>query len=359
MTTGSHGDLVIGDTETFVIPPLYATNQESLAVCQPLSSLDKLMYSLRAATGGVLTAKLEQQFKGSVSNEHFPVACGILANEKEANCFHFGPGMSLPAKIAVMREKREGAASTIVMNGTALWITGGMIEGVTDTTLLLSVSSALLSFNQSGDSDIPTLKNGTKLPMAMAYHCLVMVHGDVAILYGGTDMQEETAAISSTWSMEPHGNWIARAPMAYGRYQQGCGVIVTDVTMSGNPNRFVVAAGGFHNQFGEPLSTKSVQLFRVNYDQSLADALWEAGPTLPHTLAGGGSATTSDQSVLFLAGGLVSLDPYLESRAIYSLRCALGTCWWRKDDTELMVQRVSPIALVIPPGDKTALLSGK
>ncbi len=322
------------------------------------------MHALKIASGGVLNANSRQQSvnENFTSTSYLPVVCGGMMNVDEGKCFHIGPTSSLPAVVGIMQEKRMGAASASILNGEFLWVTGGTIAGATATTEFLSVSDVLSSLTEDNDKATPLLTKGIQLPRPMTYHCLEMVNGEMAILYGGTNALVGAPLISSTWILENFGwtmsssgseerlaNWTIRAPMAQGRYQQSCGVISTDVTSNGNPMRFVVSAGGFLNPVGESVPTKSVELLRAYAGRRLITATWEEGPSLPHTLAGAASATREDQTELFVAGGLISQNPYVESTKIYRLKCSLGACWWKKDDMELKFGRVLSVAMAIPP----------
>ncbi len=351
LTTGYGGFYVMGDTETYVVPSTYlSSNSSGLRACP--QSWRQSMYALQFATGGVL--KVGQQWQEK--NNNVPIVCGGESVNEEINdkCY---AGTKV---VAVMRERRLAAASTTSSNGTILWITGGLSPVTTDTTEFIDVSMVLESL--SGDASnkpLETLNEGIRLPHKMAYHCLEMISDKMALLYGGSDYVNGLPALNQVWSLDhleagpkldqSHNlQWTPRAPMAEARYWHGCGVIKEDISYrSTNLGKFVVAAGGALGHGG--LYTSSVELLKVDKDDNVADS-WQEGPPLPHTLLAAGSATTADNTVLFLAGGVKSYyEPYVESKAIFSLRCKMDVCFWIEEEQTLTHARLHPIAMVVPP----------
>ena len=113
-----------------------------------------------------------------------------------------------------------------------------------------------------------------------------------------------------------------------------------------------MAAGGTLSDW---TVTDKVELLEIDdtgndNNVSVSDT-WKEGPRMPTTLTQASSTTTDDQTILFVAGGVMSNDPYsMSPRVIYSLRCTnIGYCIWTKVDTELMIVRADGVALLIPP----------
>ncbi len=348
VTTGWNGFYEIGNTETFVVPATYAYSQQSLSICQPLPHQTQTMHALSMATGGLLKAN------SKLSNQHLPVVCGGSRNhEPNEKCYLLddSSGSYLPTVIGVMTEMREGAASVTILDGNILWVTGGEFAVVSETTEWINSSMA-----ETGSAE--ALIKGIPLPMPMSYHCLEMINGNAAILYGGNPGFGELgyhstftiSDLNELPTMEKH-QWTPRAPMSIGRMKHSCGVIREDISDRTNSRKYVVAAGGADH----PDDIRySVELLSIDEDSAgniTVSDFWQEGPRMPQSLVGGASATTPDQTTLFVVGGMLFSEPYYQDLSeIFTFRCAIGECWWRTDSaTELIVGRTHPVAMIIPP----------
>ncbi len=288
----------------------------------------------------------QDQNASNNSNLYLPIICGGSSNDK---CYLLNTedSSSLPKVVGIMREQRMGAASVAVKNRSTLWLTGGhrqLENEATDKTEWINVSMAL--------SSPESLAKGLNLPMPLAYHCLQMVSPDLAILFGGSDWNEgsESSGLSSTWTLDITSGqsiWAPREPMEMGRYKHSCGVI-RDVNSSSR-TRFVVAAGGSTNNVDK--ITDSVEFLKVYENEAdNINVTWEKGPRLPTPLIEAASATTMDQAMVILAGGRGVGEDL--SNYIFSLRCALGVCWWTEEETKLSFTRSSGVAVLMPPLNK-------
>ncbi len=368
VTTGWKENYEVGDTETFAVPTNHTNHNLDIDRCQVLTSQTQTMHALSSATGGLLKVTKPD---GSATT-YMPIVCGgnQFSNEDTEKCYYLhGQQFKRSTIVGIMSKKRRGAASISILNGNVLWVTGGSYGVSSDTTTefldLSLVQSSLSSANSN--KTIGTLSEGPPLPTAMAYHCLGRVSSKTAIIYGGTDWYE-TSAFDTAWSTDNLDNttddrmWMPRAPMALGRFKHSCGVLKNGIGTTGN---FAVAAGG---NKGPELVTRRVELLKIDVidadgggEMVVFSESWEDGPIMPTTLLGAASATTEDQEILFVAGGAVAYDIMidisdysvsdyiLESKAIHSLRCAEGFCWWETADTELFFPRTLGVALIIPP----------
>ncbi len=343
----------IGDTETFVVPAFYNNNTQNIVRCQPPPHQTQSMYALSSASGGLL----------KVENSGFmPIVCGgsMFGKEDRDKCYHLDKEQSgVSSVVGHMRERRQGAASVSILNGTALWVTGGSYGYTSDTTSEWIDVSMALSALSTDKTTVGTLSEGPGLPASLAYHCLEMISSKTVLIYGGTDWHE-SKFLATAWSMDNLDQtigdhfWIPRAPMSLGRFRHMCGVIRDDIG-SNSTGRFVVAAGGAD----APASiTNRVELLHI--DDSVSES-WQEGPPLPINLLGAASATTDDQAILFVAGGAFAYEDFLdansfsvndnffESKAIFSLRCLASFCWWERESTELIFTRIQGVALIMPP----------
>ncbi len=351
LTTGWDGYNTLGDTEAFLVKSsAYAAGGQSLARCLETSlQMVQSMHSLQAATGGVL--------KNPIADEYRPIICGGVKKDSLGNdrCYLLKKPPNLPIQVGVMRRQmRKEAASIAIWNRTALWLTGGrMGDELLATTEWIHVSS-------TGNTQ---LLPGVPLPKRMTGHCLEMIGDNVAILFGGRSVATEHPRafdLHETWTIgnldgqefvdemkSDHASsklwWTPRSPMKHAHVYHACGVIRVDAV-----RKFVVAAGG-EDAFSVP--TNKVELLEITDNDD--SSYWKEGPNLPTALSRAASATTSDQNVLFVAGGLVSpAEPFYASTAMYSFRCTTmtaATCWWSKEELSLMLGRLHGLALIVPP----------
>ncbi len=375
LTTGWTGVYQVGDTETFIISNADIDQLDHLTRCQVMLAdhrQTQTMHAITLATGGVLHEHPGED-EGQNSIRYLPLICGGIAKGQVGNdkCYQIDlEGGGLPAEVGVMREMRNGAASIVIVNGTTLWVTGGQFGTATDTTEWIS-TSMMISQGGQPPSTPTKLQQGPHLPMQMTHHCLERINAKTAILFGGDQFIENVPGLRLAWTINgldspdfllsagggPTSSWTLAPPMKHGRFAHGCGVLRAQG--SNTRRKFIVAAGGEDVLYSESTPSfatkKDVELLRVDEDENgnvvnISDA-WEEGPPLATTLAYMASATTEDQSILFLVGGLVSETPSnYYSNYIWSLRCITDVCWWRWDTTErLLIARDTAVAFIIPP----------
>ncbi len=325
------------------------------------------MYALLYATGAVLRND-EHEIVATACSQFMPIVCGGISSEgvSNLNCYSvFCCGLNMPTSVGVMRGAREGAASIAVLNRTTLWITGGLHDSVmgTDTTEWMAVS--MVTSTTETNNKEKTLSEGIPLPMPMAFHCLEMVNEKIAILYGGVEAYVMGEfGLSSAWTIDtsegmifsnpaPAGDqwWIPRASMKSKRAHHSCGVIKSHKTTN-HTRKFVVAAGGYEAYNSGLVPKRDVELLQIDEyidgNMTIHDS-WRVGCPLPITLSRAASATTGDQSALFIAGGTSVSIAGGTSVSIFSFRClSTGSCWWTTEQTALHFQRIDTVALIIP-----------
>ena len=256
--------------------------------------------------------------------------------------------MNGPTVVKVMKERRQGAASVTIANGTALWVTGGQ-SGIAETP---TESTELVDLSMSTDSSLSLSGEGVSMPVPLAYHCLQVANAKTVLLVGGLQNGKEeptnsawTVDIDSITEISLTGGWTPQASMKLGRYRHSCGVLKQDMSNSSSKGKFIVVVGGIAWPDYVKKEAETVELLRLNDDDEFAER-WEWGPPLPDYLVDASSATTNDHNVLFVVGGNSVVS---SSMFIYSFRCALSFCWWSKEDAELLFPRSNGIAMIIPP----------
>ncbi len=377
VTTGWNGYYRLGDTENLIVVSegygsTYVLQQKRLSRCQPPKM--QSMYPINYATGSLLfDAQKTDRFQ-----QHIPIVCG---GEKEGmfsdKCYRLetrtgnnGRQLINTAKpVALLNEFRKGAASISVLDRTTMWITGGRIgaSGTLSTTEWLDLSMITATSPDAGDQNetLPTLAQGIPLPRPLAYHCLEKINSNMAIVYGGTVWSEPEQgfdALATAWTiqdldapqvlatpiLDANDVWTPAANMTRGRYLHSCGVVRD--TMNAR-RKFVVAAGGGTNSSRSV--TYWVELLKVDEDDSgkvvhISDS-WQEGPWLPTALAEAASATSDDQTLLFVAGGHESFSAFVPRERIFNLKCVNDFCRWTEESAELMSGRTGAIAFIIPP----------
>ncbi len=131
------------------------------------------------------------------------------------------------------------------------------------------------------------------------------------------------------------------------RSKLACGTLRVD---GGGDRKVVIAAGGETSSIS---ATNRVELLLVeNGDITVLDQHWEDGPDMPEAISNGASATTSDQSMLFVFGGFVNNDVSQISSKVFRLKFHHGAildCCWTKMEHELKMPSARGLALRMPP----------
>ena len=175
-----------------------------------------------------------QDAVGEKFDNHF-VVCGGLDNsyEPKGDCTSFG---AFRAKSFQMIEKGRVGASSVLLNATTMWITGGKNDG----TALSSTEYVTLDGSTKG----------INLPFTVSGHCMVKLDETVILLVGGEQdekISEKTYVINVTNEFD-----ITEGPsLNRTRSNHGCGILKDEFG-----NEIVVVVGGN--------SVKEVELLNIS-----------------------------------------------------------------------------------------------
>ncbi len=361
LTTGWNGLQETRDTLAYVtdlkdaVDSNSSTQQQHIQVrCWPLSSALASPIAVADSTGALLRTPEVNKLQKS-SSYYTAVFCGGLtaSGGGSKNCYKLG-GSSLQPLVSMTRVRID-AISTVIGDGGTLWVTGGYDTSGTDliTTEWIRMASAADAI----------IGEGVDLPRPTSFHCLEMIDQDMAILYGGSEYIDSAETLHDVWTLTGlSGNvpafstsneglpWTSRPPMMLTRREHICGVIKQD-TSSGNMGKIVVAAGGMTSYPG--IVTDHVEFLSVD-GNNVFEEEWVEGPKLPHAICRAGSATTQDQTMLFVSGGMIEEDPWVASIFILTLKCVNNICEWAEADIELENPLTHTVAMILPPGGQFA-----
>ncbi len=290
--------------------------------------------------------------KGYQQNIRIAIVCGgqLLGEggEQLATCEDLSSAPGRYEKHHFLWEKRAGAASVVVNNGTDLWVTGGFSTHYSSDGHHLDSTEVLSYLSDRHSLGV--------LPQQLSFHCLQSVkEGNKVILYGGAGYDGIT--LQHTWIMDldeslPH--WSLVGEMEQERERHACGVLKSPAH---GGKEVVVAAGG---RVSSSFVLRSVEFLLMD-DSFGGGGIWTDGPEMPFSLFNVATAVTEDQSRLFVVGGVISFTPYLVSSNVLILACLeqqLGGCAWMKTEAELLVPRESGVAILLPPNLKLASCPG-
>ena len=161
---------------------------------------------------------------GIVQNR--PFICGGL--NQVGKEFNNGIILQSNEEFQLVKDGRHDKSSSIVLNDTRLWVTGGK-DGRNGLN-----SSKFILFNQSPE-------DGPKLPFTVSHHCMVQVDSKTIYLIGGKQNGEES---DKTWIIDPTNNFeITEGPkMILARSRHSC------ATMRIDNKIFIVVFGGWQCQ---------------------------------------------------------------------------------------------------------------
>ncbi len=279
---------------------------------------------LSRSTGGILVHHGDSDL--------IPTICGGeaadtgLVNEM---CHSLSDPKSHRQYSGILKEKRIGAASLVIGNGTTLWVTGGYNYNSYFYTYFDSTEIVELDGPESGEGDGHHFisRHGPSLPRKLCLHCLAKVGHNIAILVGGyKKMHGSEGKLFTeelTWlvNLETMA-WTLLAQMNTARSNHVCGVI-KDVRAI----KIVVAAGGNKLASGNFQSIKTVELLVIDEEK------WEYGPYLPVAMRDASCVTSSDQRRMYVVGGITGDDitnaGYQKLSSIFELQCPTSLdCYW-------------------------------
>jgi hypothetical protein len=164
---------------------------------------------------------------GGIIKETVVICGGGIDGEALDECY------SLNGKVATlithMSAKRKYAAS-LVINGTSLWITGGVNM---DTHSRLASSEYITL-----EGSIP----GPDMPIPIDLHALVAINKTCSMLIGGRN--SESIRLPTVYYFEHEGkNWSQGPDLIQARVSHAAGIVTDETTY----DEFVIATGGNYN----------------------------------------------------------------------------------------------------------------
>ena len=182
-----------------------------------------------------------QSAVGETFDNHF-VVCGGLDNSKffniepKGDCTSFG---AFRTKSFQMIEGGRVNASSVLLNATTMWITGGKNDG-----------SAL---NSTEFVTVDGSRKGIDLPFTVSGHCMVMLEETVILLIGGEQdeiLSEKTWVVNITNAFD-----ISEGPsLNRNRSNHGC-----EILKDAFGNKIVVVVGGDKVKEVEFLNTSLIE----------------------------------------------------------------------------------------------------
>jgi hypothetical protein len=161
-------------------------------VCVPKFWADYPLDQVQGASGGLLT------------NNNALLICGGEGSRLLDDCFSIGINSNPHGikKTATLTQPR-GYASSVVLNSTSLWLTGGRLgSGYTKSTEFVQLTGT---------------SPGPDLPLEVAGHCLVSLNDTTLILIGG-NLQSGTNSKATWFYNTDHKTWTDGPSLTIARH---------------------------------------------------------------------------------------------------------------------------------------------
>jgi hypothetical protein len=185
-----------------------------------------------------------QYASGGLLNTNTPLICGGYRwsshpSKRLDACFDTTDNAVLP-KVTLAHQR--SCAASVVLHGTTLWITGGILA---NHTLTRSTEFVELT------GTIP----GPDLPIALKWHCLVTLNETTVLLIGGqsTDKMGPTSKATFYFNINDQ-TWTEGPGLIKGRYSHSCALFQspqhanTDtVIIAGGSNKKAISTTEFFN----------------------------------------------------------------------------------------------------------------
>ena len=253
------------------------------------------------ATGGLL--------------DDFPIVCG--GNDAKIHCITKDRTYRLNQE---MLSKRSDAASVVINNDTALWVTGGL-----DQNYEIVKSTEFVT--KEGKSS-----KGPDLPLALRAHAMVALDDGKFILIGGANCYNLESS-SATFFYENKKGWRPGPPLKSGRRLHTAGLLTDRI----NSKQYIVVVEGMD-------ANTSVEYLEYPGNNS-----WIKGPNYPCRQSGG---TWHHAMVKYNGTDLVVIGGYNPptrySSNCYRLSCENGVFQWEKMEAQLSMPRGAFVAMTIP-----------
>jgi hypothetical protein len=181
-------------------------------VCVPKFWADYPLDQVRGASGGLLT------------NKH-ALICGGEGSGSLDDCFSIG--INSMQKTATLTQPRAHASS-VVLNSTTLWLTGG------------SLGSGYTYTKSTEFVQLTGTTPGPDLPLEVAYHCLVSLNDTTALLIGGR-LQSGTSSKATWFYNTDHKTWTDGPSLILGRISHSCALFKSP--QHGHTDTVIVTGG--------------------------------------------------------------------------------------------------------------------
>ena len=172
-----------------------------------------------------------------------------------------------------------------------------------------------------------TIQTTKKLPVTMAYHCMVLFNSTTVLAIGG--YQEGSDSGRTYFFNTQNENWIEGPQLKYARKLHTCAMIKTSQQ---NDKLSVIAVGGFINTH-----LSSVEILEEGSSQ------WRDGPNLPLAIAAGMMVADSNNGVVQIGGYSPSVG---YSDKLFHLTAANAE--WIEMPQKLKQGRVYGVAILVP-----------
>jgi hypothetical protein len=307
-------------------------------VCQP-SFLDEYpIYRVIEASGGLLT-------------NNNVLICGGKSFIEETmldDCFSINAKNGLTTTTAKLSQPRTSSAS-VVLNSTALWLTGGWLidTGRTKSTEFVQLTGTT---------------PGPDLPLKVADHCLVSLNDTTTLLIGGKVSNGTFSKATFYYNFEDK-IWTDGPSLTIGRSFHSCELFKSP--QYGHTDTVIVTGGQF-GQNGQALaSTEILNLnsnnpswtsgiiicnyyIQITVSNSIVTyILWYcmfAGSNVPKATKKSKMVPTPDGTGVVLIGGSFTKQDQ------YELKCSSSSCNWSLMEQRLSVERNVHNAFYVPDG---------
>ena len=180
---------------------------------------------------------------------------------------------------------------------------------------------------------------GSELQEPRAYHCMLSLGYNWALLIGGKTSQNFTASNSvlmTRWAPAVKGNGNATENLKsvkvdnliYKRYNHACTLFYSEL----HGNRIVALVAGGLDENDQPLNKVEI------CDYTQPNPKWQKMPDLPIPMGNGPRMTATDKSGVFLTYG----------KDIWKFKCNSTDCQWAQQEKKLQIERYGHTLLAVP-----------
>jgi hypothetical protein len=204
-------------------------------VCQPLIVEDYPLDNVYGASGGLLDNNIALICGGEMNQHPYPIL---------DDCFAFTDN-TVEANLKLAQPRFD--AASVVLNGTTLWLTGGVIldeEILTNSTEFVETTGT---------------RPGPDLPLEVRGHCLVSLNDTTVLLIGGVlpRTSQTTKSKATFYYSTDHMTWTEGPSLKTGRSDFSCALFKSP--QHGYTDT-VIVTGGFNDAWHDLASTEFLNL---------------------------------------------------------------------------------------------------